>query len=113
MKPKTQKDALKRLAYIEGHLNGVRKMIEEDRYCIDVLKQMHAIRKSIEKLEALLLEGDEDEAGEDRFVLLGMSAVLRLLVVCHCYREEDALIRLIPARKANRSERRQYEERRR
>jgi DNA-binding FrmR family transcriptional regulator len=57
MKPKTRTDALKRLAYIGGHLNGVRKMIEEDRYCIDVLKQMHAIRKSIEKLETMLLEG--------------------------------------------------------
>ena len=56
MKPKTRTDALKRLAYIDGHLNGVRKMIEEDRYCIDVLKQMHAIRKSIEKLETMLLE---------------------------------------------------------
>jgi DNA-binding FrmR family transcriptional regulator len=57
MKPKTRTEALKRLAYIDGHLNGVRKMIEEDRYCIDVLKQMHAIRKSIEKLETMLLEG--------------------------------------------------------
>lgn len=57
MKPETRTEALKRLAYIDGHLNGVRKMIEEDRYCIDVLKQMHAIRKAIEKLEALLLEG--------------------------------------------------------
>jgi DNA-binding FrmR family transcriptional regulator len=57
MKPKTRTEALKRLAYIDGHLNGVRKMIEEDRYCIDVLKQMHAIRKAIEKLETLLLEG--------------------------------------------------------
>ena len=57
MKPKTQTEALKRLAYIDGHLNGFRKMIEEDRYCIDVLKQMHAIRKSIEKLETMLLEG--------------------------------------------------------
>jgi DNA-binding FrmR family transcriptional regulator len=57
MKPKARTEALKRLAYIDGHLNGVRKMIEEDRYCIDVLKQMHAIRKAIEKLETLLLEG--------------------------------------------------------
>ena len=57
MKPRTQTEAKKRLAYIEGHLNGVRKMIEDDRYCIDVLKQMHAIRKAIEKLETLLLEG--------------------------------------------------------
>lgn len=57
MKPKSRTEALKRLAYIDGHLSGVKKMIEEDRYCIDVLKQMHAIRKAIEKLETLLLEG--------------------------------------------------------
>jgi len=48
---------MKQLAYIEGHLNGVRNMLEEDRYCVDILKQTHAIRKAIEKLEALLLEG--------------------------------------------------------
>ncbi len=57
MTPDTHSDALKRLAYIEGHLQGVRKMVEEDRYCVDILKQMHAIRKAIEKLEALLLDG--------------------------------------------------------
>ena len=62
--------------------------------------------------EALLLK-DDDETEEDRFVLLGMSAVLRLLVVCHCYRDEDSVIRLISTRKANSSERCQYEERRR
>ena len=48
---------MKRLAYIEGHLHGVRKMVGEDRYCVDILKQTHAIRKAIEKLEALLLDG--------------------------------------------------------
>ncbi len=31
-------DALKRLSYIEGHLSGIRKMLEEDKYCVDVLK---------------------------------------------------------------------------
>ncbi|MBI3743524.1 MAG: metal-sensitive transcriptional regulator [Chloroflexi bacterium] len=51
----SQNDVLKRLAYIEGHLAGVRKMIEEDRYCVDILKQTHAIRKAIEKLEGQLL----------------------------------------------------------
>ncbi len=50
-------DALKRLNYIEGHLSGIRKMIEEDQYCVDILKQTYAVRKAIEKLEALLLEG--------------------------------------------------------
>lgn len=46
---------------------------------------------------------------EDRFVLLGLSSQLRLLVVCHCYREEPETIRIISARKADRSERREYE----
>ena len=49
-------DALKRLAYIEGHLNGVRKMVEDDKYCVDVLKQTYAVRRAIEKLEALMLD---------------------------------------------------------
>jgi DNA-binding FrmR family transcriptional regulator len=52
-----KKDALNRLAYIEGHLAGVRKMVEEDRYCVDVLKQTFAIRRAIERLETRLVEG--------------------------------------------------------
>ena len=56
MKTQTRTKEIKRLAYIEGHLNGVRKMIKEDRYCVDHIKQTHAIRKAIEKLETLLLE---------------------------------------------------------
>jgi DNA-binding FrmR family transcriptional regulator len=48
---------LKRMNYIEGHLSGVRKMIENDEYCVDILRQTHAVRKSIEKLEAIILEG--------------------------------------------------------
>jgi DNA-binding FrmR family transcriptional regulator len=53
----TQHDVLKRLAYIEGHLSGVRKMIEADTYCVDVLKQTYAIRRAIEKMEAQMLDG--------------------------------------------------------
>lgn len=62
--------------------------------------------------ERALLIGDPDEPDEeDRFVLLGLSAALRTLVVCHCYREEASRIRIISARKANREERRDYERR--
>ena len=50
-------DALKRLAYVEGHLAGIRKMIEEDRYCVDVLHQTHAVRRALQKLESRLIEG--------------------------------------------------------
>lgn len=51
-----KQDVLKRLNYIEGHLGGIRKMIEEDKYCVDILRQTYAVRKAIEKLEAIILE---------------------------------------------------------
>ncbi|MCH8066805.1 MAG: metal-sensitive transcriptional regulator [Chloroflexi bacterium] len=57
MQATTSKEALKRLNYIEGHLGGIRRMIEEDTYCVDVLKQTYAVRRAIEKLERLLLDG--------------------------------------------------------
>jgi uncharacterized protein len=47
---------------------------------------------------------------EDRFVLLELSVQLRVLVVCHCYRETDQVIRIISARRADPTERRQYAE---
>ena len=50
-------EALKRLSYIEGHLSGIRKMLDEDKYCVDVLKQTYAVRRAIEKMESILLEG--------------------------------------------------------
>lgn len=54
--------------------------------------------------------GDPDRsAEEDRFVLFGFSSQLRLVVVCYCYREEPETIRIISARKADRSERNEYE----
>ena len=57
MLPEVKADALKRLNYIEGHLSGIRKMLEEDKYCVDVLKQTYAVRRAIEKVEGMLLEG--------------------------------------------------------
>ncbi len=60
---------------------------------------------------ALLLADPDHSEDEDRFLLLGVSARLRLLVVCHCYRESNSEIRLITARKADRKERGQYKER--
>jgi uncharacterized protein len=63
--------------------------------------------------ENALLRPDEDHSDdEDRFLLLGLSGRLRTLVVCHCYRQKDEVIRLISARKANAIERRQYDDRR-
>ncbi len=47
---------------------------------------------------------------EDRFIMLGMSFRLRVLVVCHCYRKADAVIRILSARKANKGETADYQE---
>jgi len=45
---------------------------------------------------------------EDRFIMLGMSFTLRVLVVCHCYREDDDVMRIISARKADKREQADY-----
>jgi DNA-binding FrmR family transcriptional regulator len=52
----TKDDALKRLNMIEGHLRGIRKMVEDDTYCVDVLKQTYAVQRAIEKFEQILLQ---------------------------------------------------------
>ena len=57
---------------------------------------------------ALIIDDDEHSENEDRFVIIGLSANLRLLVVCHCYRETETVIRLISARKANKKEENMY-----
>ena len=57
---------------------------------------------------ALLMADPDHSEDEDRFLLLGLSLQLRILVVSHCYRSEDDCIRWISAWKADRLERRQY-----
>jgi DNA-binding FrmR family transcriptional regulator len=56
-KAETREDAIKRLSYIEGHLAGVKKMVEEDRYCVDILRQTFAVRRALQKLESQLIDG--------------------------------------------------------
>ena len=57
---------------------------------------------------ALLIADPEHSAEEDRFVIMGISAKSRLLVVCHCYRESEEVVRIISARKADGQETEQY-----
>jgi len=55
------------------------------------------------------LIGDPDHSShEDRFVMLGMSMRARMLIVCHCYRQDNGIIRIISARKATKKEQSQY-----
>jgi uncharacterized DUF497 family protein len=57
---------------------------------------------------ARMIFDPEHSTNEDRFVLLGISSSLKLLVVCHCFRENDMVIRIISARKATKYEQKQY-----
>ena len=57
---------------------------------------------------ARLIHDPDHSDSEDRFIILGLSKISRLLVVCHCYREDDAIIRIISARKATKQEAKSY-----
>lgn len=58
--------------------------------------------------KALVIDDPEHSEEEERFIILGFSKKANLLVVCHCYRESDTVIRIISARKATTNESRQY-----
>lgn len=88
------------------------------RFEWDEKKNRQNIRKhgvSFEEAQSVFLDDhamrfyDPDHSGdEDRFLMLGLSFTLRVLVVCHCYRERDVVIRIISARKATRQEGEHY-----
>ncbi len=59
---------------------------------------------------ALLIPDPDHSIEEERFVILGFSTNARILMVCHCYRHSESIIRIISARKANPREARQYRE---
>ena len=63
-----------------------------------------------EDVNALVISDPEHSENEERFVILGYSRQANLLVVCHCYRESESVIRIISARKATNNESRQYHE---
>jgi uncharacterized DUF497 family protein len=58
--------------------------------------------------KAIQFWDDDHSAMEDRFLLLGRSSKMRILLIVHCYREEDSVIRIISARKATHKESQQY-----
>ena len=59
---------------------------------------------------ALIIDDPEHSEEEERFIILGLSKKTNLLVVCHCYRESDSIIRIISARKATSTETKYYQE---
>lgn len=57
MKGNLKKECLKRFNYILGHLRGIKKMIEEDRYCIDVIQQNLGVIAALKKINEKMLDG--------------------------------------------------------
>ena len=79
----------------------------------DINKKKHRISFEEAKTvfydeNALVINDPEYSQEEDRFIILGVSDKTNLLVVCHCYRESDSVIRIISARKATTTETNQY-----
>ncbi|MCA2938306.1 MAG: BrnT family toxin [Microcystis sp. M113S1] len=58
--------------------------------------------------KAIQFWDDDHSEQEDRFLLLGKSYKMRILLIVHCYREEESVIRIISARKATKNESQQY-----
>jgi len=93
------------------HMNDIRFEWDDSKARLNVRK--HGV--SFEEAQTVFLDDhairffDPDHSSEeDRFIMLGMSFKLRVLVVCHCYKESDSVIRIISARKANRQESTHY-----
>lgn len=68
-----------RLKSIEGHIRGIQRMIDEESYCMDILKQIKAVQQALERVSALTLENhlntcvatairSEDEVEQERVV---------------------------------------------
>ncbi|NCO74913.1 MAG: BrnT family toxin [Cyanobacteria bacterium] len=68
----------------------------------------HEAKSAFYDESAIVIYDPDHSQQEDRFILLGMSDYSHLLIVCHCYRENDTIIRIISARKANKLEEKQY-----
>ncbi|HVM86278.1 MAG TPA: metal-sensitive transcriptional regulator [Candidatus Binatia bacterium] len=56
MQKDTKADCLKRLNRVEGQVRGLSRMVEEDRYCIDVVTQIAAVRAALRRIEELVLK---------------------------------------------------------
>ena len=92
-------------------MNGIRFVWDEKKAWLN--KKRHGI--SFEEAETIFYDEnaieffDPDHSeSEDRFLMLGLSVRLRVLVVCHCMREENTVVRIISARKATRFEEKNY-----
>ena len=83
---------------------------DEDKYDANVKKHGITFLEAMAVFDdphALYKHDIEHSEDEERFIVIGLSSVMRILVVCHCYRDGD-VIRIISARKATKPEIKQY-----
>lgn len=64
MKQDTQTSTAKRLARIEGQVRGISKMVADDRYCIDIVRQIQAVKSALSSVEGLILNDHLDTCVE-------------------------------------------------
>ena len=84
---------------------------DENKNSINKKKHKIAFEEAVSVFydeNALMIEDPEHSTTEERFLILGNSGAANLLVVCHCYRESETVIRIISARKATKTETAQY-----
>lgn len=88
MDAKTQKAVSQRLASAAGHLKGIERMVQDDKYCIDVIKQIQAVQAALNKVSTLILDDhlhtcvttaiQGDEAAERERVLQEITSVFEM-----------------------------------
>lgn len=84
---------------------------DENKNSINKIKHKISFEEAktvFEDIEALVIDDPDHSQEEERFIILGFSSRANLLVVCHCYRQSDTVIRIISARKATKTESKQY-----
>lgn len=84
---------------------------DENKNQINIKKHGISFEKAISVFfddNAILFDDPEHSLGEERFLLLGMSSSARTCIICHCYRHNEMIIRIISARKATKKEAQRY-----
>ncbi len=94
-------------AYMEFEWNSEKALINQEKHGVTFEEATSVFDDD----DALLIYDPDHSEDEDRFILLGASTYLNLLIVCHCYRDSENKIRIISARKATKNETKTYKAR--
>ena len=96
----------KELSYLKFEWDENKNILNIKNHNVSFEEAMTVFKDS----RAVLLYDESSSESEDRFNIIGMSQMSKFLIVCHCYRESDTIIRIISARKPTKTESKLYEE---